>query len=118
MNWNELILDHEICTITHELTHGFAFDEFDMCLDVVKGVGPRNSFLIEEHTVKHLRDFRRSPLLNKQDTDGSPLDAVDMAQKEFEHIDKNHHPVPLPKQVLAELDRIVSAADREAERLS
>jgi len=104
--------------IAHELMHGFAFDEFDMCLDIIKGVGPRNNFLIEEHTIKHLRDFRLSPLLNKQDTDGSPQDPVDLAQKEFKRIDKSHHPVPLPKEVLVELDRIISAADREAERLS
>ena len=114
----QLILDHEICTIAHELMHGFDFDEFDICLDVIKGVGPRNNFLIEEQTVKHLRDFRLSPLLNKQDTDGSPQDAVDLAQKEFKRIDKSHHPVPLPKEMLVELDRIISAADREAERLS
>ncbi len=114
----QLILDHEICMITHELMHGFAFDEFDMCLEVVKGVGPRNTFLTEEHTIKHLRDFRLSPLLNQQDTDGSPQHPVDLARKEFIRMDKSHHPTPLPKEVITELDRIVSAADREAERLS
>jgi len=65
-----------------------------------------------------LRDFRLLPLLNKFDTDGSPQDPVDLAQKEFIRIDKSHHPTPLPKEVITELDRIVSAADKEAERLS
>ena len=39
------------------------------------------------------------------------------AVREFKRIDETHHPEPLPDEVLAELDRILAAADREAEKL-
>jgi hypothetical protein len=35
----------------------------------------------------------------------------------FKHLDSTHHPQPLPDDVLAELDRILEAAEREVETI-
>jgi hypothetical protein len=40
-----------------------------------------------------------------------------VALEEFNIINEIHHPGPLPKEKLAELDRILAAADQVAERL-
>jgi hypothetical protein len=37
--------------------------------------------------------------------------------EEFNKINESHHPEPLPEDKLAELDRILAAADKEAEKL-
>jgi hypothetical protein len=37
--------------------------------------------------------------------------------EEFKKIFDNHHPEPLPDDVLKELDQIMNAADRTAEKL-
>jgi hypothetical protein len=37
--------------------------------------------------------------------------------KEFKRINETHHPQPLPQEVLDELDRILAAAECEAERM-
>jgi hypothetical protein len=72
--------------------------------------------LKQKHTRKHIRDFRLPRLTGQQNPDGSPRDPRDVALDEFKRIYQTHQPKPLPDQVLAELDRILAAADREAER--
>ncbi|NIS69706.1 MAG: hypothetical protein GTO12_12375 [Proteobacteria bacterium] len=114
----QIVLDHEICLIVYELMHEFEFDELDMCLDVIKRVGPRNTFLTEEHTIQHLRDFRLSPLLNRQSDEGNPRDPRGLALEEFKRINESHYPESLPKEVLVELDLIIAAADKEVKIIS
>jgi trimethylamine--corrinoid protein Co-methyltransferase len=113
----QVILDHEICQIAYDLLHGFEFDEADMALDVVGDVGPRGHFLAQKHTRKHIRDFRLSRLLRQKGADGSQRDPREVALKEFKRINETHHPQPLPQEVLDELDRILAAAECEAERM-
>jgi trimethylamine--corrinoid protein Co-methyltransferase len=114
----QLILDHELCQMAYDLLHGFDFDESDMALDVIKAVGPRGHFLAQKHTRVHIRDFRLSPLLRQKNPDGGPRDPRQVALEEFRRIDETHHPQPLPQEVLDELDRILAAAEREAEKSS
>jgi trimethylamine--corrinoid protein Co-methyltransferase len=111
-----MILQHEACQYAYDLLHGFEFDEADMALDVIANVGPRGHFLREKHTRKHIRDFRLS-LLEQVGADGTPRDAQEVALEEFKRLNEMHHPKPLPGEVLAELDRILAAAEREAEQI-
>jgi trimethylamine--corrinoid protein Co-methyltransferase len=113
----QVILQHEACRHAYDLLHGFEFDGADMALDVIAKVGPRGHFLSQKHTRKHIRDFRL-PLLERDDPDGNPRDVQEVALEEFKRLDGTHHPEPLPQDVLAELDRILDAAEREAERTS
>jgi tRNA(Ser,Leu) C12 N-acetylase TAN1 len=53
-------------------------------------------------------------LLEQEDPDGHPRDAQEVALEEFKRLNETHHPKPLPQEVLAELDRILAAAEREA----
>jgi len=114
----QMILDHEICRFAYDVLHGFEFDEADMALDVIKDVGPRSHFLAQKHTRKRIRDFRLSPLLHQKDSEGNLRDPREVALEEFKRLDEAHHPQPLPREVLAELDRILAGAEREAERIS
>ena len=116
--WPEqLILDHEICRTTYDLTHGFDFDAYDIPVDVIKKAGHRGNFLIEEHTLKHIRDFRLSPLLHGVDARGAHTDPQTAALKAYVDINQNHHPEPLPQPVLDELDRILASAEKTAQLL-
>jgi trimethylamine--corrinoid protein Co-methyltransferase len=109
-----MILQHEACQYSHDLLHGFRFDEADMALDVIANVGPRSHFLLQKHTVKHMRDFPLSSL-QREDASGSPRDSLEVALEEFKRLNETHRPEPLPDEVLMELDRILAAAEREAE---
>jgi trimethylamine--corrinoid protein Co-methyltransferase len=111
-----VILQHEACRYAYELLYGFEFDPADMALDVIAKVGPRGHFLAQKHTRKHIRDFRL-PSLEQTDANGNPRDAQEVALEQFKRLNETHHPKPLPDKVLAELDRILAAAEREAERI-
>jgi trimethylamine--corrinoid protein Co-methyltransferase len=111
-----MILQHEACQYAYDLLCGFEFDEADMALDVIADVGPRSHFLRHKHTRKHIRDFRL-PSLEREDPQGNPRDPHEVALEEFKRLKETHHPKPLPGEVLAELDRILAAAEREAEQI-
>jgi trimethylamine--corrinoid protein Co-methyltransferase len=113
----QIILDHEICQNAFDMLHGFEFDEADMALDVIADVGPGSHFLRQRHTRRHIRDFRLSRLLRQKGPDGNWRDPRAEALEEFKRISETHHPQPLPREVLLELDRILAAAEREAERI-
>ena len=110
----KLILDVEICQSAYEQFHGFPFDEKGMALDVIASVGPRGHFLKQQHTRRHIRDFRLPALLRQKGPGGKRRSPQDIALDEFRRINASHHPQPLPKAVLAELDQILASAEREA----
>jgi hypothetical protein len=55
--------------------------------------------------------------LRQKGPDGTWRDPREVALEEFQRINETHHPQPLPREALAELDRILMAAEREAERI-
>ncbi len=113
----QVILDHEICWEAYEYFRKFEFEVPDMALDVIAAVGPGSHFLKQKHTRDHIRDFRLSPILHRNDSNGRRLDPQEAALAEFKRLNQDHHPEPLPQEKLLELDRILEAADREAERI-
>jgi trimethylamine--corrinoid protein Co-methyltransferase len=113
----QLLLDHEACQHALELFEEFDFDEADLALDVIKAVGPRSHFLKQKHTRRRIRDFRLSRITGQRDDEGNLRDPRDVALEEVKRLDESHHPQPLSEEVLAELDRILEAAEREAEKI-
>jgi trimethylamine--corrinoid protein Co-methyltransferase len=113
----QIILEHETCLHTFEIFKDFEFNEEEMALDLIKKVGPRGHYLREKHTRKHIRDFRYSPVLRVQDELGNPREPRELALEEFKRIYSSHQPEPLPGHILIELDRILAAADQEAQKI-
>jgi len=109
-----MILQHEMCRSAYDVLHGFEFDAADMALDVIAKVGACGHFLSQKHTRKHIRDFRLTSL-EYEHANGKPRDTHEVAMEKFKHLNETHHPQPLPDEVLTELDRILAAAEREAE---
>jgi trimethylamine--corrinoid protein Co-methyltransferase len=111
----KVILDHELCQGVYEYFRRFEFNPADMALDVIADVGPRGHFLLQKHTRDHFRSIQMSPVLYQYDASGNLRDPREMALREFKRINKTHHPRPLPKDVSTELDRILAAAEVEAD---
>ncbi|MGD2148923.1 MAG: trimethylamine methyltransferase family protein [Anaerolineae bacterium] len=109
----KVILDHELCEGVHDYFRRFEFDPADMALDIIADVGPRGHFLLQKHTRDRFRSMKISQVLYQYDSTGGLRDPSEMALREFERINETHHPRPLPDEVLAELDRILAAAEGE-----
>jgi trimethylamine--corrinoid protein Co-methyltransferase len=110
----EVILNHDSIFHVYEMVNNKRFDEIDLALDVIRDVGPRNHFLSQKHTRRHIRNFRLPTLLRHRGGDGQQRDPRDIALEQFKHIEANHHPQPLPDEVLSELDNLINAAEGEA----
>jgi trimethylamine--corrinoid protein Co-methyltransferase len=113
----EVILDHDSIYHVYEMVNNKRFDEIDPALELIRKVGPRNHFLAQKHTREHIRNFRLPSLLRHRGPDGLQRDPLEIALERFKHIDATHHPQPLPDEVLAELRRILEAAESEAEKI-
>ena len=113
----QIILDHEICMDVYMGIQAVDFNEIDLALDVIKTVGPGGHFLRQKHTRKHIRDFLLGPISDEIYTGDPPRPSREIALEEFNRINETHHPEPLSKEKLNELDRILVAADKVAENL-
>lgn len=114
----QLLLDHEACHHALDIFGAFDFNEEDMALDVIAEVGPRSHFLKQKHTRQHIRDFRLPGFTGQRDSENNLRDPREVALEEVKRLNETHHPQPLPGEVLAELDRILEAAEREAEKIT
>jgi trimethylamine--corrinoid protein Co-methyltransferase len=113
----EVILNHDSIFHVYEMMNNKGLDEVDLALDVIREVGPRNHFLAQKHTRKHIRDFRLPDLLRRRGPDGKQRDPREIALEQFKHIEATHHPRPLSDEVLAELDHILETAESEKEKI-
>ena len=113
----QIILEHETCLYALEIFQEYKFDELSMALDLIAKVGPGGHYLREKHTRKHIRDFRYSPFLWRDDEQGNPRTTREVALDEFMKIYETHQPEPLPDLVLKEFDQILAAADQTAQEL-
>ena len=113
----QLLLDHEIIQHAYELMGDYDFNEEELVLDLIKSVGPRSHYLKQKHTRRHIRDFKLSRITGQKDEEGNPRDPREVALEEVKRLNETHQPQPLPGEVLDELDRILEAAEREAEKI-
>jgi trimethylamine--corrinoid protein Co-methyltransferase len=113
----EVILDHDAIYHVYEMLNCKRVDEIDVAIDVIRDVGPRNHFLSQKHTRKHIRNFRLPSLLRHRGADGKQRDPREVALEQFKQIASTHHPQPLPDEVLTELDHILERAEGEVEEL-
>ncbi|RLD03636.1 MAG: hypothetical protein DRI65_12500 [Chloroflexota bacterium] len=110
----QIMLDAEIAMNVYETYKKFELEDLDVNLDVIREVGPQGHFLRQKHTRTHIRDFYYSPIFDQKDSEGVLREPREVALEQFKEIEKNHHPEPLPGDVLKELDRILAAADKKA----
>jgi trimethylamine--corrinoid protein Co-methyltransferase len=108
----QIILDSAIAMDVFDTYKNFEFKDLDVSLDVIKSVGPGGHFLREKHTRKHIRDFHYSPILRQLDANGNLREPRDVAIDEFQNLFDNHHPEPLPEDVISEMDQVLAAAEK------
>jgi trimethylamine:corrinoid methyltransferase-like protein len=126
---DKVIRDLEVIRHAAAVVGPTEFREEDLALDVIRAVGPRGHFMGQRHTREHLRDHRLPVWLTHDGREaaaamrrgGGPAAGLEPARAaaiaEFRRLEREHHPEPLAADVQRELDAVVAAADREAEKL-
>ena len=77
----------------------------------------RFHFLREKHTREHIRDFSLGLFTREIYHGDERRPSREVALEEFNKIHQNHLPEPLPDDKLAEMDKILAAADKVADRI-
>jgi trimethylamine--corrinoid protein Co-methyltransferase len=108
-----LVLDAEFIDMARVETTGLDTSPEAFSLDMIRNVGPRGNFLKEKNTRHQVRNLEYSQLTNQAAADGSSRDPIEVAIEKTAWILQNHHPEPPDENVQKELQRILTAAEKD-----
>ncbi len=114
-SYEQLVIDNEIVGYIKRMLQGFEVTEETIAFDVIKGVGIGGNYLMHPHTAASFRrEFWLSELMERlpweewdaQEVRGFEAKAREQARK----IIAEHHPEPLTREQVKEIDEIVEEA--------
>lgn len=114
----QLVIDEEIMNVARRLIKGMTVNEDTLAVDVINRVGPRGHFMLDDHTLKHLK---AGELIDTELFERTRRDLwVDSGSKTIEQkardkaisILEKHKIEPLDSDVARELKSIVDSADK------
>jgi trimethylamine--corrinoid protein Co-methyltransferase len=113
-----IVLGNEVVEFVRRLLQNIDVDEDSLAVEMIKRVGPGETFLKEPHTRTHLRDFWYSPLIDRHrytewDWDGR-LTMLDRLRQQVQVILSSHKPAPLDEFVIRGIDDFIAARDAQA----
>lgn len=115
----QLVMDNEICRITRRMIKGIEVTDETIALDVIGDVGPKNVFLMEDHTMTNLRSGEHVPLLISNGanfgtwSDNGKLSTVDAAKTIIEKSLLEGVKNPLDTQISFALAAIIEKYEKE-----
>jgi len=108
-----LLLDYDLYQKARYSLMSLDINAETLALDTIEAVGAGGHFLAQKHTRKYMRDAMKRGVCHQLLPDGQYKDPREYAIEHTKWILANHQPEPLEAACLAELDRILAAADRE-----
>ncbi len=95
----QLLLDVEIYDILRHVVQGIQVDEETLAIDVINRVGSENHYMMDEHTLRHMRELWQPSVIDSSLYDewikkGSPSSAK-LAGEKARVILKSHEPAKL-----------------------
>lgn len=118
LDFGQLVVDNEIAKMTRRVLMGIPVNEETLGVDVIRKVGSCGHFLLEEHTLTHMRQvqsqsklFDRNTRQNWQAATGGK-DLATRATEEAQFILKNHKPEPLTAGTAASLREMIEEAEK------
>ena len=118
LSFEQLIIDEEIVKMSFRLAQGIEVKDQTLALDLIHKVGPSGNYLVERHTLEHLRKEQFIPDLTDRRSyeawlrDGAK-DVVKKAREKFKTILEKHQPEPLEKDIQREIQDIIKKANKD-----
>jgi trimethylamine--corrinoid protein Co-methyltransferase len=116
-----LVQDDDLIGMLRRLMRGIEVTDETLGMDAIMRVGPGGNYLIDPHTLKHFKKEYFTPkstnryVRNVWKTQGG-RDANELSRERARKILAEHRAAPLDPKLVAELDKIVAAADEAAAR--
>ncbi len=117
LSFEQMMIDYEIGTILLRLIRGFDVNDETLALDLIDKVGPGGTYLIERHTVDHVRECWRPMISNLAPYDtwvaAGAKDVVQVAREKVKEILATHKPTPLDADVQKSVRQIVREGEEK-----
>ncbi len=102
-----IVLTNEIISMVQPLTQGIAVTEETLAIDLIRKVGlEKRSFIEDDHTYSHFREFWYPELLDRSMEDETPQLSQKVKEK-LKIILRDHQVDPPAREVLEDLERLV-----------
>ena len=110
-SFEQLLLDCEIYELLRRTTEKISVDQETLALDAIGNVGPEGHFMVEPHTLAHMRDLWQPSVINrspygKWQAEGC-REAGDQANEKARWILENHKPPALDHKLKQEITRVI-----------
>jgi trimethylamine--corrinoid protein Co-methyltransferase len=113
----QLVIDDEIVAIARRWDAGMQVSDETLAVEAIQAVGPRGHFLMEEHTMRHLRsgELMTTSIFERDrrelwEIKGCPTQE-DKARRKARDLLAKHVVPPLPGEALRELESIIRHAE-------
>jgi trimethylamine--corrinoid protein Co-methyltransferase len=117
-SYEQLVVDNEMVGMINRAIQGIDFSEDNLALELIEKVQFEGNFLKEKHTVQNFQREHWIPrLTNRESPDawlrkGAPKFGDSAKQLAVQILEK-HQPAALPRDISAELKKIVDLAERK-----
>lgn len=117
-SYEQLVIENDIIKMVRRVLDGITVNDETLAVDVIARVGAGGNFLMEEHTMRHMRSEQSQPkILDRKmrhhwEAEGS-RGLFSVAKEAAIDILKNHQPEPLPSGVPEKLQEILKEAEAE-----
>lgn len=114
------VIDNEIALMLKHVNRGVAYQEEDLCLDLIEKIGPAGSFIEEMHTVTNMRNITFFPKVATREMripwlQGGSIDSNTRALEEADRILSQDKTPKIPAEIDAKIkDRFPGIVAGEA----
>lgn len=118
LSFEQLVMANDIIKMVRKVLQGIEINDETLAVEVIHQVGAGGDFLMQEHTVRHMRTEQSRPeLLDRSmryawEKSGCK-DLTAAAHERALAILANHRPQPLPENVSLELQEIIEEAEEK-----
>ena len=120
ISFTQLLIDNEIHGLVNRVLQGFEVSDETLAIDAIARSATEGNFLMDPHTLQHLRTERFIPdLLTREGRvtweAAGAKDMATRAQERAQQLLKTYQPDPLDEGVARELEKVVAEAAKELE---
>ncbi|HHY37343.1 MAG TPA: hypothetical protein GX507_00160 [Clostridia bacterium] len=116
--FEQFVIDNEIARMIKRAVQGIDVNDEALAVDIITKVGAGGDFLMQEHTMRHMRQVQSQPRLIDRKMRNAWLEAggknlTEVAHEEALSILTAYKPEPLSEDVSNKLRSIVEEAEEE-----
>ncbi len=119
LDYGKIVIDNDVAAMVRRVLEGIPVDDENLATDLIHEVGSSGNFLVEKHTLKHMKAMQSLPMLMDRnmrhvwEEEGS-TDLPTRAVEEAKRIMETHEPVPLPKGAADYISDAIKEAEEKA----